>query len=497
MYAAGSGNAPAEDTSFFGHPRGLATLFLTEMWERFSYYGMRALLVLFMTAPVAAGGLGFEADKAGAIYGLYTAAVYLLALPGGFLADRLFGQQRSILYGGIVIAAGHFSMAIPGMTTFYLGLVLIVLGTGLLKPNISAIVGELYPEGGARRDAGFSIFYMGINLGALIAPFACGYLGEEIDWHLGFGAAGVGMVIALIQYVYGLKHLGSAGKLQPSDLPAGEEARRRRHISMGLGMFLGGLAFLGALLATGMLAIDVVDVASGATVVIVSAAVIFFIAIFSAGKLERVEKKRVGAVAVLFLFSAMFWMGFEQSGSSMNIFARDLTDRVVAGWEMPASFLQAANPLFIILLAPVFAALWVGLLRWMTIPLKFALGLVLLGLGFLVLVFGAQAAAGGAEVSPAWLLGAFFLHTCGELCISPVGLSSTTKLAPKRYKSQMMGVWFISMSLGNLLAGLVAGRIESLPIADVFFWVFVTTAGAGVVMLVLVPLVNRLAAGVK
>ena len=489
---------PPHETAFFGHPRGLATLFFTEFWERFSYYGMRALLVLFMTAAVVDGGLGFDATRAGAVYGLYTAAVYLLALPGGWLADRLFGQQRAIFVGGVIIAAGHFSMAIHGLPTFYLGLVLIVLGTGLLKPNISAVVGELYPEGGARRDAGFSIFYMGINLGAFVSPFVCGYLGEEIDWHLGFAAAGVGMVAGLIQYSYGRKYLGSAGELEPSGLERHEEAARKRKIYaiLGGGFLLVGLFAAG--MATGVLPLTIVQLAQYASIFILSAAILFFFYIYAAGDLDTGEKKRVGVIALLFLFSALFWAGFEQAGSSFNIFARDMTERMILGWEMPASWFQSFNPLFIIALAPAFGALWVALGRFNpTIPVKFAYGLILLGMGFLVMVAGANAAADGTLVSPWWLIMAYLLHTCGELCLSPVGLSTVTKLAPKRFSSQMMGAWFISLSLGNLMAGLIAGQIETLPMSELFFWVFVLTAGGGLVLLVFSKPINKLAGGIK
>ncbi|MFP3940493.1 MAG: peptide MFS transporter [Thermoanaerobaculia bacterium] len=492
-----AGRPPAEH-AFFGHPRGLATLFFTEFWERFSYYGMRGLLFLFMVTAAAEGGLGFSEGRAGAVYGLYVAGVYLLALPGGWLADRLFGQQRAIFIGGCIIAAGHFSMAIPTLGTFYLGLVLIVMGTGLLKPNISAIVGELYPEGGARRDAGFSIFYMGINLGAFVAPLVCGALGEKVDWHLGFGAAGVGMVFGLIQYAYGKKYLGEAGLLQPSGLAGVEEERRKRRIYAILG---GGFVAVVALAGGArLLGISIEDVANGALVLILSAAILFFGYVLLAGGLDGTEKKRVGAFAILFLFSVLFWMGFEQAGGSMNVFALELTDRDVFGWQMPASWLQSVNPLFIILLAPVFGALWVALSKRSlnpSIPLKFAAGLVLLGLGFFALVYGARAAEAGVLVSPWWLILAYLLHTSGELCLSPVGLSMTTKLAPKRFASQMMGVWFLSLSLGNLSAGIVSGQIETLPMADLFFWVFAVTAGGGALLLLLSRPVNRLTGGIK
>ncbi|MEM7352269.1 MAG: peptide MFS transporter [Acidobacteriota bacterium] len=476
--------ALAGDRAFFGHPRGLATLFFTEMWERFSYYGMRALLILFMTTAAAEGGLGFDPATAGAIYGLYTAGVYLLALPGGWLADRLIGQQRAVLIGGLLIACGHFTLAFPGLVTFYAGLVLIVLGTGLLKPNISTIVGQLYASADERRDAGFSIFYMGINVGGFLAPLVCGYLGESIDWHLGFAAAGVGMVLGLLQYVAGQSHLGQAGKPAPSGLSTAREAERRRRIYSWLGVGALGAGGLALLLAFGILPINVVQLANAAIVVIASFAILFFVYLYSAGGLSPVEKRQLGAIALLFVFSWIFWAGFEQGGSSFNLFARDMTDRVIGGWEFPASWFQFVNSAFIILLVPVFAALWLRLgPRQPAVPVKFALGLIFLGAGFAVLTWGARIAADGTRVGLSWLVVVYLLHTCGELCLSPVGLSTVSRLAPQRFTGQMMGVWFLSISLGNLTAGQLAGQTATFSMAQIFFWVFVVSCVAGVGLL--------------
>lgn len=487
-------NPASADRSFFGHPRGLATLFFTEMWERFSYYGMRALLILFMTAAVADGGLGFDTAKAGAIYGLYTAFVYLLALPGGWIADRVIGTRRAVLIGGIIIAAGHFSMAVPGMTTFYLGLALIVIGTGLLKPNISAMVGDLYPEGGARRDAGFSIFYMGINIGAFAAPLIVGFLGESIDWHLGFGAAGVGMVLGVIQYIVGGRHLGTAGVYTGDAIT---QSRGMRQLSMAVLAMIVVFGGLFALSSSGAITFTATGLADIAGVLIAGIAIAYFVVVFTAGGLDGVEKKRIGVVFILFIFSAVFWSGFEQAGSSLNLVARELTDRVVFGWEAPASWLQAVNPLFIISLAPVFAWLWVALgSREPSSPMKFALGLILLGAGFLVMVAATSLAVTGRQISPMWLVLTYFLHTSGELCLSPVGLSTVTKLAPQRYVGQMMGIWFMSISLGNLMAGRVAGMFETLPLPQLFGAVTATTAGAGIVLLLLVRPIRKLMVGV-
>ncbi|HKI01345.1 MAG TPA: peptide MFS transporter [Thermoanaerobaculia bacterium] len=490
-----SSSAALPGGSFFGHPRGLATLFFTEFWERFSYYGMRALLTLFMTASVAKGGLGFPTERAGAIYGLYTAFVYLLALPGGWLADRLLGQRRAVFLGGCIIAAGHFSMAIDNVSTFFLGLVLIVIGTGLLKPNISAMVGELYPEGGARRDAGFSIFYMGINLGAFVAPLVCGPLGENVNWHLGFAAAGIGMVLGLIQYAFGGKYLGQAG-LRPN---AGDDPIER---SKALRVLIGSVATAVVLIAlfwTGVIDVPVERLAGGTGIIIVGLALLYFVFQFTGGGLDGLEKKKMLAIFVLFLFSALFWSGFEQAGSSLTLFARDLTDRVMLGREMPVSVLQSVNPLFIIAFAPVFAWLWLRLSarrREPSAPAKFSLGLVFLGLGFGVMVWASMLAVGpdgqAIKVSPMWLILTYLFHTFGELCLSPVGLSTVTKLAPHRKVSQLMGIWFMSISLGNLMAGLVAGQFEKFPLPQLFGAVFATTAGAGLILALLIKPIRKL-----
>jgi len=473
------------DARWFGHPRGLSTLFFTEMWERFSYYGMRAILVLFMTNAVATGGMGLDDVTATAIYGLYTAAVYVVALPGGWIADRLLGLRRAVFWGGVVIAAGHFTLAIPNMLAFYAGLTLIVIGTGLLKPNVSAIVGDLYPEGGARRDAGFSIYYMGINLGGMLGPIVCGYLGEVIDWHLGFGAAGVGMVFGLIQYSLGGRYLGTAGELRP-EVKAPESRRaatrmlvRALEALAGVGLILWALQSMGAAHLTLLSFVD------WAGIFIVSLAALYLLYVVIFGRLTPAERKRVGVIAVCFVAAACFWSGFEQAGSSMNLFADRLTDRVINGWEMPASWLQAVNGLFIIALAPLFSALWLWLgARNPSIPAKMGFGLIFLGIGFSVLAWGSANATLEHQVSPSWLIVTYFFHTIGELCLSPIGLSSITKLSPARYVGQMMGIWFMGAALGNLVAGRVAGLIESLPLPQLFGAVTTFSAAAGLILLV-------------
>ena len=466
------------------------------MWERFSYYGMRALLVLFMTDLVASGGLGMTDVTATAIYGLYTFAVYAVALPGGWIADRVTGQRHAVLIGGVVIALGHLTLAIPTLATFYLGLVLIVLGTGLLKPNVSAMVADLYPEGGARRDAGFSLFYMGINVGAFVGPFVCGTIGETVNWHLGFSVAGVGMLLGLAQYVWGWRYLGDAGLLRRGD--DDDRWRALRSFWWGTGVVVAVVLGVTLLQRGGVLSLSFLNVAQGTGIMITALVVLYFLYIFLYGRLSRDERRRVAMIPVLFVAAALFWSGFEQAGSSMNLFAERLTDRTVFGMEAPATWLQSVNPLFIILLAPVFGSLWVRLgSKNPSIPVKLAYGLLLLGLGFLVLAWGSTFATDGTLVSPMWLIVTYFFHTTGELCLSPVGLSSITKLAPKRLVGQMMGIWFMAAALGNLLAGLVAGLIESLALPQLFGAVGLIVAVGGVLMLLASGPIRRLAGDVR
>jgi POT family proton-dependent oligopeptide transporter len=472
---------PSRAKQWFGHPRGLSTLFFTEMWERFSYYGMRGILLLFLVNAVATGGFGMNDKRASAIYGLYVGMVYLMALPGGWVADRILGQRRAVFLGGCVIAAGHFSMAVPTVPTFYLGLCLIVIGTGLLKPNVSAMVGDLYPEGGARRDAGFSIFYSGINTGALFGPIVCGYLGEKVNWHLGFGAAGIGMVLGLVQYRLGGRYLGSAGlrEAQPGDRLA------VRRLALGATAVVAAAALLGALEVAGVLHLTLLGVAESTGFFMAVLAVVYFSSVLLFGKLSAAEKKRVVLIFVFFLAAVLFWSGYEQAGSSMNLFAERLTNRVIGGWEMPASWLQSVNPVFIIVFAPLVGSLWVWLRsREPSTPAKMGYGLALLAAGFLVLAWGATFTRGGARVSPMWLVVTYFLHTVGELCLSPVGLSSVTKLAPRRLVGQLMGTWFMGTALGNLIAGLAGGGFEGLTIGQMFAAVAKVTGVAGLVLLV-------------
>ena len=452
------------DRRFFGQPRGLATLFFTEMWERFSFYGIRPLLILFMTTALVQGGFGFERTTASSIVGIYASSVYLSSLPGGWIADRWLGLQRSVWTGGIFIALGHISIGLSAFfarSTFFLGLVLIVIGTGLLKPNISAIVGDLYPEGGARRDAGFSIYYTGINLGAFLAPLVTGFLGERVDWHWGYASAGIGMLFGLITFrLMAPTTLGPIG-LKPNGTI--EEQRRVRSLSLGL---LGVIALVTILSMVGVIRINPIAVAQNLTAVILGLALVYFAYLFFFAGLNGDEKKRVGVIIVLFIFATIFWSAFEQAPTSLNLFARDFTDRHIFGWEMPTTWLQAFNSIFVILLAPVFGILWLALGkrgRNPSSPAKFTFGLVAAGVGFWVMVSAANLViAGGAatRVSYWWLILSYLFQTFGELTLSPVGLSSMTKLAPRKFVGQMMGIWFMASALGNLIAGIVGGNVD-------------------------------------
>ncbi len=471
--------------TLFGHPVGLRNLFFTEMWERMSYYGMRALLVLFMTTAVAGGGMGLTDQSATAIYGLYTASVYLMTVLGGWMADHLLGARRSIWYGAIIITIGHFILAIPSASTFFLGLIFVVMGTGLLKPNISTVVGMLYSENDPRRDGGFTIFYMGINVGAAIGPLVCGYLAESdrFGWHYGFGAAGIGMLIGLIQYRIGQGNLGSVGVVAPAANTTNHNASW-----IGIGVLLAVVFVLLVLLSNGWVTINPVVLAQYATYFIGSIFTLYFIYIFSMGNLLPIEKKQVAVILVLCLAAAMFWTGFEQAGSSLNLFAARYTDRLVGSFEIPASWFQSLNAFFIVMLAPVFSWLWVFLARWAlnpSTPLKFALGLIIMGSGFGVMIGAAHIVLEGNKALPYWLVMTYLLHTMGELCLSPVGLSAVTKLSPRRYMGQMMGMWFLASSLGLILAGLLAGEFRADALEDMpsLYWqITVTTVLAGVVL---------------
>ncbi|MGE0392143.1 MAG: peptide MFS transporter [Vicinamibacterales bacterium] len=487
--------ARPHDTAFFGHPRGLSTLFFTEMWERFSFYGLRALLILFMTADPATGGLGFDAVTAGAVYGLYTSMVYMATLPGGWIADQILGPQRAVLVGGVLIAAGHFSMALPSLATFYVGLTLIVIGTGLLKGNVSVIVGRLYTPSDDRRDAGYSLFYMGINTGAFIAPFICGYLGQRVNWHVGFAAAGVGMLLGLAQFLMGRKYLGDAG-LHPSDpgSPAALTAQQRRGARWVAGAAV-ALVATGVGMQTGLLPFDVKDIADAAGVLLLALSIGFFAWVFLSGGWTRVERNHLVVIGVLFLGYATFSAAFEQAGSTLNLFADRNTRNEVFGYAFPSSWFQSVNPLVVIAFAPVFAWLWVRLARRNAepgAPFKFGLALIGVGAGFALLVPAAGMSGNGTLVGPGWLVATYVLHTWAELALSPVGLSAMSKLAPARIGGLVMGVWFLGTSNGNYIGGRLSGFYESMPLPTLFGSVAAFAIVAGLLFLAFSGKLNTL-----
>lgn len=494
--------------TWLGHPRGLVTLFMTEFFERFTYYGMRALLVLFIVAATdgANPGFGMTRQESGSIYGLYTGAVYLFSLPGGWVADRLIGQRNAVFWGGVIIMIGNFILSIPGNPPlFYLGLCVIVVGVGLLKPNISAIVGELYRDlPGAKRDAGFSIFYAGINLGALLAPLIAGTIGEAWNWRGGFFCSGLFMGFGLVLYKIQEKYLGDAGK-DPHPTSPAERARGFKILWIASA----AMVLAVALAWFGVFEVDVNQLAKAAGVAMSLLGILYFAGVLIFADLTREERGRIGVIAIFFLCAAMFWAGFEQQATSFNLFAQDYTDRSWLGGlfptgEHPASWYQSANPIFVVIFAPFFAYLWVALGRRNldpSAPAKFGLGLILLGTGFLVMMGAAQLIiSSGGKAAPTWLLMTFLLHTFGELCLSPVGLSNVTKLAPQRFVGQMMGTWFLGSALGNLVAGIVGGHVADASIDTMpnqMLTMFFVAGAAGLAMLVATPVIKKMMGGVK
>ena len=472
---------------FKEHPKGLYTLFFTEMWERMSYYGMRGILVLFMTATILEGGLEIDAVSASAIYGIYSACVYLVALIGGWLADRHIGQQKAILYGGIVIMLGHFLLAFTNLQTFYLGLIFVVLGTGLLKPNISAIVGGLYEDDIEKKQSGFTIFYMSINIGSVLGFFICGYLGENVGWHYGFAAAGVGMALGLIQFLLTRKNLGSIGSAPSVILNKDTKVKELKIFNfLMISFFI--VIFLGLF---GFIKFDPIPVANMLTVFILLIAVSYFLYLFTLGKLNIEERKKIILIMVLFFGAAFFWSGFDQAGSSFNIFAKEYTDRLVFGWEYPASWLQVLNPILVVILSPFMAYIWFFLGKRMldpALPFKFGLGLIFMAIGFLFIASGASIAIQEGSAGAKWLLLTYLFHTIGELTLSPIGLAAISNLSPKRFVGQMMGIWFLASSLGAIIAGLLSGQatydgLDSMP--DLFNKIAILSSVIGLLLILI------------
>jgi POT family proton-dependent oligopeptide transporter len=491
------------DSAFFGHPRGLSVLFFSELWERFSFYGMRALLVLYMVKA-----LGYAEDGAYAIYGAYGALVYAFPVLGGWLANRWLGYRHAIQLGAVLMALGHFAMAIPDQTAFFAALALLCVGNGFFKPNISSTVGRLYQPGDSRRDQGFTIFYMGINIGALSAPLVCGKLGESVDWHYGFGVAGVGMLLGLVWFTRGQRHLGTHG-----DPP--EPALLGKPVLLGLNRL--HLVWLGSLVIVPLVAylLRNADLASH---IIHAVSALVLVALIGLALGQRgTARLRLFALLVLMAFHTLFWAGFEQAGSSFNVLTDRHVDRTILGIEFDASMFQSVNAIFIVLCAPLFTLLWRALDRAgrePSIPIKFALALLQLGLGFWVLTIGLGRADfgddGSATMALGWMILCYLLHTTGELCISPVGLSAVTKLAPQRWVGFCMGAWFLTIANAHLVAAGIArltggggdgdplgGTAAIAQYAGVFNQVFYFAAIAGTLLLATAPLVHRLMKDVK
>jgi proton-dependent oligopeptide transporter, POT family len=479
----------------FGQPRGLFTLFFTEMWERFTYYGMRAMLILFMVDAVSRGGLGIDDHTASSIYGLYLAVGYLLSLLGGYIADRLIGQQRAVLAGGVLIMIGNATLISGTAQIFFLGLLINVFGIGLLKPNISAIVAQLYPEGGSRRDAGFSIFYMGINTGSFFGSWLVPLAAHAYGWHFGFSLPAVGMLLGLVQFLWTRKYLGNCGVALAPD------AKRGSWLPVVL--LLVAVVIVVVLALSGTIRLNANAIGTACSWLIGLLAFAYFTYLLFFAGLTVVERHRVYVLIALFIGCAIFFAGYEQMGASFNLFAQRYTDRHVFGYEIPAGVLQAVNPFMIIVFAPIVAALWLALGRRnrdLSAPAKFASGLILMGCGFLVMYVAAGYVLRGEQVLPTWLIFTYLLHTFGELCLSPVGLSSMTKLVPTRFVGQVLGVWFMATALGTNLAGQLSGdydasQLESLP--ALFLKIFWWGALGGGAMLLLTPVLKRLMAGVR
>ena len=444
--------------TFFGHPIGLRTLFLTEMWERMSYYGMRALLVLYMTGAVTGfnPGLGWSQIESQAIYGIYSGMVYFMVVPGGWIADNILGHQKAVLIGALIIALGHFTLAIPIEQTFFLGLIFVVLGTGLLKGNISTIVGQLYENQDDKRDSGYTIFYMSINIGSTLGFLICSYLGEKIGWHWGFGAAGIGMTFGVIQYIKHRHLLGDAG-MHPNEMSDDKRKKLTNYLKVSLvGMFM----VIGAGLL-GFFTIDPRFFAEQFAYFLTIIAGLYFVYLFIFAGLNAVERKNLILLFLLFIGAAAFWSGFDQSAGSLNIFARDYTDLSIAGYEIPVGWLQFANPIIVVLFAPIFAGIWAQLARKNldpSLPIKFAIGLLFMALSFLIMIVAVNIALESSPVGMQWLLLTYLFQTWGELALSPIGLSAFSRYGPKRYMGQMFGLWFLASAIGGVLAGLLGGE---------------------------------------
>lgn len=486
---ASPGNTPGR---LFGHPRGLATLFLTEMWERFTHYGMRAILVLFMVSAAAEGGLGIKDQDASSIYGLFVASCYLLSLLGGWIADRLVGAQRAVTGGAVLIVLGNGLLASGTVQVFFLGLTTIAFGVGLLKPNVSVLVGQLYPEGGSRRDAGFSLFYMGINVGALLGAFLVPICAARFGWHWGFVLPTVGMSLGLIQFLVTRRYLAAAAPIN---------ATWRSWVP--LMAVVAAVTGIAVLTVTGFVRIDARAVAIASSWLMAMLGVAYFGYLLLFAGLSDAERHRVYVMIALFIAGTMYYAAQEQTATSLTLFAERYTDRRLFGWHIPAGVFQSVSSVYVLLLAPAFSALWIALERRRanpSIPVKFAAGLILMGGGFLVMYVAARRVLSGGAVLPTWLIVSYGVQMCGDLCLGPVGLSSMTKLAAPRFVGQVMGLWFLSLALGNDLAGQFAAGYDATHLASLpalFLRMVAWCAAGGAAMLLVTPVVKRLMGGVR
>jgi POT family proton-dependent oligopeptide transporter len=497
------------DTAFFGHPVGLRTLFFTEMWERFSYYGMRAFLILYMTATLTTGGRGMTVTSAGLVMALFLSSVYLLSLPGGWIADRFVGQRGAVLIGGVGIAGGNAMLALPIDSLFYPGLALIALGTGLLKPNISTIVGQLYDAKDIRRDSGFTIYYMGINIGAMIAPFVCGYFAQGVSfrgflsshgvdpnwcWHFGFAASAAGMIAGLIQYTLTQNALGESGKHPhiPSDAA---RAARDRKVLTGILAAVGVVIVLFVMASlTSAFNVSATTITDVFGVGLALGSIVLFYGLLNSAR-DAGERRRVIAMIPLFIGSIAFFGIFEQASTTLSVFAEKLTDRQLLGVNIPASYYQSVNSIFIIALAPVFAWMWIRLARANKEPssvMKFSIGMALVALSFVVMLPTLPSVMHGGTTSGGYLILLYFLYTCAELCISPVGLSSMSKLAPSRLAGMVMGIWFLGAANGNYLAGRAAGFSEQRGFAFLFYFLIISALVVSAALFFVAPIIRRM-----
>ncbi|GAA0805359.1 peptide MFS transporter [Psychrobacter piscatorii] len=494
----------ALDNGFMGHPAPLRSLFFTEMWERFSYYSIRPLLVLFMVATVSSGGFGFDEVTASAIYGIFAGSLYLAAVPGGWLADNWLGQERALWWGSIVIALGHLCIALSavfGMALFFVGLICIVLGSGLFKTCISVMVGALYPKGDSRRDGGFTLFYMGINIGALLAALIVGVFKEKGMWHVGFGVGGLGMLVSLLIYRFvAQKNLTRFARAKGIDAEWEHSNDRYKNIGRWVGGFVALLVAIVLLVSTGMVSFNPELVAEYMTYIIAAVVILYFAIMFISPRLDKTDKLRLLICFILIIGSTLFWSSFEQQPTSFNLFADRYTDLNVMGFEIPSIWFQSLNPLFILILAPIVSIIWVKLGNRGLEPssmAKFALGMLLAAAGFALMIFASKSilAPGAGLASPLWLVGSLLLLTLGELALSPVGLSSMTKLAPKGMQGQMMGLFFASIAMGNLVAAFFGGhvsadKIEGLPTLFTTMTIFLVVSA--VILLVLAKPINNM-----